>query len=174
MKFVPAWVWDQQTDQFIRSTVKETPLLHAGCGASTFGDIRIDKFKTDAFFPIDARADWNALPFKDDAFGAVIMDPPWKVAAMLEIATAYKEALRVAPILYSYAPFLWKSQNVEVEAIWVRVAPGVHHPVMLTKYVRNGRSQPPSSNSCMKDADSDDRQNRTVATGSVPNRVVVR
>ena len=137
-KYVPAWSWPKEVERFLDETISEKPLLHAGCGASNLGDIRIDRFKTDAFFPMDARADWNHLPFKDDAFGAVLMDPPWKVSAMKEIATGYREALRVAPVLYAYAPFLWGARGFLIDGIWVRHHLGVHHPVMLIKYRREG------------------------------------
>ncbi len=136
MVYVPAWSWDQMTSSFLESVILEKPLLHAGCGSSTIGDVRIDKFRRDDFFPMDARSDWFALPFKDDAFGAVLMDPPWKVCAMKEIANAFKEALRVAPVLYVYAPYLWGGEKVKVSKIWVRAHHGVHHPVMLVRYER--------------------------------------
>ena len=136
MSYVPGWSWPKDTERFIESTVKESPILHAGSGASSFGDFRIDKFKIDFFHPLTARADWNALPFKDDSFGCVLMDPPWKVCAMKEIATAYREALRVAPVLYSYAPYLWGARGFTIDACWVRSHLGVHHPVMLIKYMR--------------------------------------
>ena len=138
MRYVPAWSWPEVTREFIESVVTERPILHAGSGASTFGDIRIDKFKTDLFHPLDARADYNSLPFKIDSFGCVLMDPPWKVCAMKEIATAYREALRVAPILYSYAPYLWGARGFKVSKCWMRTHSGVHHPIMFIRYEREG------------------------------------
>ena len=136
MTYVPTWTWPKNTEEFIQSTVTEHPILHAGSGASSFGDIRIDRFKADFFHPLDARADWNALPFKDDAFGCVLMDPPWKVCAMKEIATAFREAMRVAPVLYVYAPYLWGKENIEVTKVWVRLASGIQHPVLFARYER--------------------------------------
>ena len=141
MRYVPNWTWPKCTQAFIESTVKEHPVLHAGSGASTFGDVRIDRFKIDNFYPLDARADWHALPVKDDAFGCVLMDPPWKVCAMQEIATAFREALRVAPVLYVYAPYLWGARGVRVTDSWVRLHLGVHHPVMLVRYERTNEWQ---------------------------------
>ena len=46
MRYVPAWSWPKMTEEFIKATVTEHPILHAGAGSSLFGDIRIDKFKT--------------------------------------------------------------------------------------------------------------------------------
>ena len=139
-RYVPAWSWPKEVAEFLKETITETPILHSGAGASDLGDIRIDKFKADLFHPMDARADWNHLPFKDNAFGAVLMDPPWKVSAMKEISLAYREALRVAPVLYAYAPFLWGARGFSIDGIWVRHHLGVHHPVMLIKYSRIGKA----------------------------------
>jgi hypothetical protein len=85
---------------------------------------------------MDVRADYFHLPFKDDSFGAVLMDPPWKVCAMAEIAKAFREALRVAPTLYVYAPYTWVARGFRLSDCWVRAHLGVHHPVMLSKYKR--------------------------------------
>src|SRR6516162_8909975 len=61
----------------IEHSILERPLLHACCGDDRdffFGDIRLD---IDPGTHPTMLGDIRALPFRDDAFGAVFADVPW-------------------------------------------------------------------------------------------------
>lgn len=52
--------------------VLEHPCLHICAGESDLGDVRLDRY-TD----VDVRADMFNLPFRDESFQCVLIDPPW-------------------------------------------------------------------------------------------------
>jgi len=127
--------WSADEGSFIAATVTERPLLNVCAGNAFFGDLRVDAYHP---WP-DVRADAMALPFQDDAFAAVFMDPPWGLEAMRAMADGFHEALRVAPVLYVYAPVVWGTSRAHLTAAWLRCLPGLNHPVVLARYERNGR-----------------------------------
>jgi hypothetical protein len=132
-RFFAAMSWSADEGVLITEKVRERPLLNVCAGNAIFGDIRVDAYHP---WP-DVKADAVALPFKSDAFGAVFMDPPWGLEAMRGLAEAFKEALRVAPVLYLYAPIVWGTSRARMTEAWLRCLPGLNHPVILARYERN-------------------------------------
>jgi hypothetical protein len=89
--------------------------------------------------PADVKADWRDLPFSDDSYGAVFADPPWNSGYKADVALFVREAMRVAPVAYLMAPWLYGGAAAPLSRVWVRQMPGVHAPVLLTRYERPGK-----------------------------------
>ena len=90
----------------------------------------------DRYEPADVRGAWTALPFGDDVFGAVFADPPWGAGYKKDIARFVREALRVAPVCYLMAPWIYGGRTARLTRTWVRQLPGVNSAVTLTRYER--------------------------------------
>lgn len=63
-------------------------------------------------------------------------DPPWFAEEKAQCAAFMQEALRIAPVVYLMAPWLYGSSTAELTRVWVRHMPGVHAPVMVSRYER--------------------------------------
>jgi hypothetical protein len=134
-KYVPAFSWHRTVLEFLAEVVTERPLLHVCSGPhSDFGDVRVDRYIKP--IPPGVIADWTALPFAGNYFGAVFADPPWNIAYMKHCADFCKEALRIAPVTYVMSPWLWVNKNAKRTHIWVREFPGVNIPILLVRYER--------------------------------------
>lgn len=134
-RYVPAFSWHQSVRNFLDQVVIERPLLNVCSGPVTdFGDVRVDKYVT----PVTpgVMADWTSLRFASDSFGAVFADPPWNLSQMKTCADFCKEAMRVAPVLYLMAPWLWVNKDAARTRVWIRESPGVNVPVLLVRYER--------------------------------------
>lgn len=94
--------WTGTIQEFLDSVVQEHPLLNVCAGKTPWGDVTADRFE-----PADVKADWQSLPFKDGSFAAVFADPPWDGAYKQQVAQFMREALRVAPVAYLMAPWLY-------------------------------------------------------------------
>ena len=130
-RYIEAFSWTKDIDAFIREIVVEKPLLNVCAGRVRFGDVTVDRYE-----PADYKADMTNLPFENDSFGAVFCDPPWDATVKRRCAELCKEALRVAPVLYLMAPWIWGTSVAELEQIWVRQFPGVNTAILLVKYRR--------------------------------------
>lgn len=133
-----AWSWSAPVDSFVREVVTERPLLNVCSGATDFGDTAMDKYHPGA----DVRGDWLNLPFAADSFGAVFSDPPWNSGYKRDTALFVQEALRVAPVVYVMAPFLYVSRKARITQTWVRHLPGIHNPVLFVRYERPAGATP--------------------------------
>ena len=134
-RYVEAFSWHNAIEEFLRTIITETPLLHVCSGPrSEFGDVRADAYVEPR--PPGVIADWTSLPFADDSFGAVFADPPWNLAYMKPCADFCKEALRIAPVAYVMSPWLWVNKIAERSQIWVREFPGVNAPILIVRYAR--------------------------------------
>ncbi len=139
-KYIQAFSWHKHIEHFLKTIVRETPLLNVCSGPITkFGDVRVDQHVLP--MPPGVIADWISLPFKDDCFGAVFADPPWNMAYMKPCADFCKEALRVAPIAYVMSPWLWVDSTAKRTQIWVREFPGVNVPILIVRYERRNKNQ---------------------------------
>ncbi len=139
-KYVRAFSWHKHIGNFVREIIKESPLLHVCSGPeSDFGDIRVDRFVCPRSPGVIA--DWTNLPFRDESFAAVFADPPWNIGQMKSCANFCKEALRIAPIAYVMAPWLWIERTARRKEIWVREFPGINIPVLIVKYERKNKDQ---------------------------------
>ena len=131
-RYVKAFSWHSSIEKFVRSIVKESPILHVCSGPhSEFGNVRLDRF-VEPRSP-GVMADWCALPFADKSFGAVFADPPWNLGQMKSCADFCKEALRVAPVAYVMSPWLWVRKHVK-RTIWAREFPGINVPILVVRY----------------------------------------
>jgi len=135
-RYIPAFSWPKNIEDFLKEQVKERPLLNVCSGDSPFGDVRLDIEILPGFFPADVRGDMATLPFKDDSFGAVFCDPPWDASIKKKCSDFCKEALRVAPVLYLMAPWIWGTSDAELDLCWVRQHPGINNAIVVSKYRR--------------------------------------
>jgi hypothetical protein len=127
-----AFSWTRTVDEFVQWHVKERPLLNVCAGRSSWGDVTLDLHE-----PADVQGDWTALPFEDDSFGAVFADPPWDSGHKTEVAAYMREALRVAPVAYLMAPWLYCAAWAKISRVWWREFPGIHTPILLARYERS-------------------------------------
>jgi len=130
-RYIEAFSWTDSIDEFLSANVKERPLLNVCSGKNAFGDVTMDKYE-----PADVKADWSNLPFARDSFAAVFADPPWNSGYKAAVSEFVREALRVAPIAYLMAPWIYGSSSAYLARVWVRQFPGVNAPILLTRYER--------------------------------------
>ena len=130
-RYLPAFTWTKNIDEFVKEIVKESPLLNVCSGHSDLGDVKMDKYE-----PADVQGDWTLLPFNDNSFGAVFSDPPWDATMKKTCADFCKEAMRVAPVLYLMSPWIWGTSKAELTGCWVRQHPGINNAIVLARYVR--------------------------------------
>jgi hypothetical protein len=135
-RYVEAFSWGGSVDLFLAVYVTERPVLHVCSGRSAWGDTTVDLYE-----PADVRATWTDLPFPDDSYRAVFADPPWNSGYKGDVAAFMREAMRIAPVAYLMAPWLYGGALAPLSRVWVRQMPGVHAPVLLTRYERPA-SQP--------------------------------
>ena len=127
-----AFKWTDSIDAFVRWHVTETPLLNVCSGHTPWGDVTLDLHES-----ADVQGSWDELPFERDSFGAVFADPPWDSGHKSEVAAYVREALRVAPVAYLMAPWLYCSAWAPISKLWWREFPGVHTPILLSRYERS-------------------------------------
>jgi hypothetical protein len=130
-RYRDAFTWTRTIDDFIRWEIRETPILNACAGRSAWGDVTLDLHE-----PADVQGCWTSLPFERDSFGAVFADPPWDSGHKTEVAAFVREALRVAPVAYLMAPWLYCASWAPITRVWWRELPGVNSPVLLSRYER--------------------------------------
>ena len=136
-RYREAFSWTQSIDEFVKWTVSETPLLHACAGRSSWGDVTLDLHE-----PADVQGDWTDFSqFERDQFGAVFADPPWDSGHKAEVAAFVREALRVAPVAYLMAPWLYCAAWCDITRVWFREFPGVHTPILLSRYERSAQME---------------------------------
>lgn len=142
-RYVEAFSWPDSDispiQSFLESIVKEKPLLNVCSGRNPWGDVRVDNFVAAA----DLHQDWTALDFPADSFGAVFADPPWNATYKRQCSLFFKRALKIAPVVYLMAPWIYGSADARLTNIWVRQMPGVNTIVAITRYERTK----PKSNS---------------------------
>jgi hypothetical protein len=131
-RYREAFTWTRSIDEFVQHVVTERPLLNACAGRSEWGDVTLDLHET-----ADVQGDWQELPFEDDSFGAVFADPPWDSGHKVEVSNYVREALRVAPVAYLMAPWLYGAAWAELTRVWYRQFPGIHSPILLSRYERS-------------------------------------
>jgi hypothetical protein len=130
-RYIEAFSWTGTIQRFLDTVVTERPLLNVCAGKTRWGDVTLDRYE-----PGDIRGDWTALPFADNSFGAVFADPPWNGGYKADVAAFVKEALRVAPVAYLMAPWIYGGRAARLTRTWVRQLPGVNQAVLLTRYER--------------------------------------
>lgn len=64
-------LWPESVEEFLKTQIKN-PSLHVCCGKSTLGDIKLDLYED-----VDVRGDANRLPFDENSFNTVLIDPPY-------------------------------------------------------------------------------------------------
>lgn len=133
-RYVEAFSWPGTVERFLVEIIRETPLLNVCSGRTCFGDVRVDKYHPDA----QVKADWCQLPFAPDSFGAVFADPPWNFAYREACSLFINEALRVAPVAYLMAPWVYGASRAPMTDCWVRYMAGVQSPLLVSRYERCG------------------------------------
>jgi hypothetical protein len=130
-RYLRAFSWTGTIQKFLDDVVTERPLLNVCSGRTAWGDVTIDRYE-----PSDARADWTSLPFGSDAFASVFADPPWDAEYKKDVAAFVREALRIAPVMYLMAPWVYGGKIANLTSTWLRQMPGVNRAVVLTRYER--------------------------------------
>lgn len=92
-KLEDSWVWNDTVSNFVEKHI-EGHSLHICAGKSEIGDIRVD---LDPQTPEVGKADMRDLPFDDEQFDTVIIDPPWKLGYYQRFKPFY-EAVRVCKV----------------------------------------------------------------------------
>ncbi len=128
-RYVEAFSWTGSIQDFLDSVVTERPLLNVCAGRTPWGDVTMDRYE-----PSAVKGDWLALPFAADSFRAVFADPPWDGSYKADVAAFMREALRVAPVAYLMAPWLYGAAWAHLKGVWVRQMPGVNVPILLSRY----------------------------------------
>jgi hypothetical protein len=131
-RYREAFSWSDTVAEFVKWHVSERPLLNVCSGRTPWGDVTLDLYE-----PADVQSDWTTLPYPDDSFAAVFADPPWDSSHKPAVAAYMREALRVAPVAYLMAPWLYGASWAPVSRVWYREFPGVHSPVLLSRYERS-------------------------------------
>ena len=130
-RYIEAFSWTGTVQRFLEEVVKEHPLLNVCSGRTPFGDTTMDLYE-----PADVKGSWTKLPFGDDSFGAVFADPPWDGGYKKEVAAFIREAMRVAPVAYLMAPWIYGGALFPLTRCWVRQIPGVNNAIVLSRYER--------------------------------------
>jgi hypothetical protein len=130
-RYIEAFSWTGTIQRFLEAEIPERPLLNVCAGRTRWGDITLDRYE-----PAMVNGDWTCLPFANDSFGAVFADPPWDAPYKKQIAAFMREALRVAPVAYLMAPWIYGARWANLTRTWVRQLPGVNTPILLTRYRR--------------------------------------
>jgi hypothetical protein len=130
-RYVEAFSWTGTIQRFLDEVVDESPLLNVCAGRTKWGDVGLDRYE-----PSDVRGGWKELPFARDSFAAVFADPPWNGGYKADVAAFVKEALRVAPVAYLMAPWVYGGKSAKMTRCWVRQFPGVNQAIVLTRYER--------------------------------------
>jgi ubiquinone/menaquinone biosynthesis C-methylase UbiE len=88
-----SWVWPDTVQEFVKDHI-EGHSLNICAGRSELGDIRVDLDPQNAEVQ---KADMRELPFEDESFDTVIIDPPWKLGYYQRFRPFY-EAVRVCKV----------------------------------------------------------------------------
>jgi hypothetical protein len=131
-RYVKAFSWTGTIQRFLDEQIIERPLLNVCAGRTSWGDVTVDRYEQ-----AKVKAAWIALPFASSSFGACFADPPWDAEYKPEVAAFMREALRVAPVAYLMAPWIYGAAWARMTDCWVRQLPGINRAVVLTRYERN-------------------------------------
>ena len=119
----------------IEYSIPERPLLHACCAEDHFGDQNIDirpEVHPDKVCDITEN-----IPYPENSFAAAFADFPWVNSWKWKSGKAINEMLRVAPIAYTMSPWTYGSRNVTLDSVAVSWRPGINHPILFCRYIRN-------------------------------------
>src|SRR3990167_6910866 len=130
-RYVEAFTWTPTITRFLDEIIRERPMLEVCSGPNRFGDTTIDLYEL-----ADVRADWTSLPIASNSYEAVFADPPWNSGYKTAVSRFVKEALRVAPVAYLMAPWIYGGKTAHLTNVCVRHFPGVNTAILITRYER--------------------------------------
>jgi hypothetical protein len=130
-RYIEAFSWTDTIQRFLNDVIVEKPLLNVCSGKTKWGDITMDLYE-----PANVKGSWLLLPFADNSFGAVFCDPPWNGAYKKDVAMFMREAMRIAPVAYLMAPWIYGGKTFPLTKCWVRQLPGVNNAIVLGRYER--------------------------------------
>ena len=117
--YIKAWSWPEDVEQFIKSKIKGYT-LHACCGDSEIGDIKIDiKPQRDDVICKDV----YELDYKEE-FDTIVCDPPWKIPIHLRPKFLYplRDALKPNGIIIFNSPWPPKVKGIQIEELYFRLS----------------------------------------------------
>ena len=130
-RYIEAFSWTGTIQSFLDTVVTEKPLLNVCSGTTLWGDVTMDYYE-----PSSVNGDWTHLPFMDNSFGAVFADPPWNAGYKKDVSLFVNDALRIAPVAYIMAPWIYGAARANLTNVWVRHFPGINNIVGMTRYER--------------------------------------
>ena len=115
-RFRRAWAFPRDVEGFLRRLLIP-PSLHIACGSSRIGDVRLD-----LFMRADVKGDMFHLPFRDESFASVLIDPPWHLPYHVrpQLARELARVLRPEGRLILNAPWSLRLKGILelVEVFW--------------------------------------------------------
>jgi len=116
LRFRKAWSWPRGVEDFLRHHLV-SPSLHVCCGESELGDVRVDAYLER---PGLVKADMLSLPFTDESFASILIDPPWHLPYHLrpKLAKELGRVLRPGGILLFNSPWRIRLQTLTLEAVY--------------------------------------------------------
>jgi len=135
-RYIEAFSWTGTIQRFLDTAIVERPLLNVCAGRTRWGDVTADRYE-----PADVRSGWTELPFASGSFAAVFADPPWDAGYKKDVAAFVREALRIAPVAYLMAPWIYGGRIARLTSCWIRQMPGVNSAIAVTRYERASSSQ---------------------------------
>lgn len=116
LKYQKEWSWPPRVEAWIRERTKGFS-LHVCCGASTFGDVRLDLFQDTA----TVVGDMLHMPFQRNSFDTVICDPPWRMAVHLKPRLIYqlRDVLKLGGTLIFNAWFYPKAKGLRIVEVHI-------------------------------------------------------
>lgn len=121
-KFQRVWAFPSGVITFIKQHAKGHT-LHACCGESEFGDVKIDKYVERADI-INMDIIQKHLPKNyHNLFDTVICDPPWNLPYHLRPRLHYnlRDALKTGGKLIFNALWVPKARGLEIQELWLRI-----------------------------------------------------
>jgi hypothetical protein len=85
LSFHQTWRWPRDIKRWFDRELSDMvdpvprPVLHVCCGQSKVGNVRVDRYPEHGATGLNVKADFHHLPFRDGAFGTVVIDPPFEL-----------------------------------------------------------------------------------------------
>lgn len=116
LRYRKAWRFPGPVERFIGSLCTGF-IIHIANGDSTFGSLRLDMYSANT----DIKADFFALPFKDDIADTVLCDPPWHMNNNHKprLLRELRRVLKFGGRLVFNSTWSPKCAGLRVDTIWV-------------------------------------------------------
>lgn len=136
-KFQDCWEWPDEVTEFFEEKIDENGgySLKICAGNNPIGDENIDLDPQQKNVSME---DMRRLPYENNKFDIVVMDPPWGISYYRRFRPFF-EAVRVTKpkgVIYSNATWVPESSNTELEALYVRQDDEFSDASLITKHTK--------------------------------------